>query len=72
MYSWSPQNTPRPLSDPFLSSVAVGYLELRKSKLPHKSRMAFAVIGFQGTKLLCLREMHDLGPTITQFIALRE
>jgi hypothetical protein len=59
------------LIDPFLSSVTVGYLELKKSKLS-LTNLGCKVAGtaFPDTTLLCLREMHDLRSTLTQVIAL--
>jgi hypothetical protein len=58
---------------PFLSSVTVGYLELKKSKLSHRSLgCQLAGTAFECTTLLCLREVLDLRSTITQVIALGE
>ena len=59
--------------DTFLSSVTVGYLELKKNRnLLTNLGCQLAGTAFQGTTLLCLREMHDLRSTITQVIALGE
>jgi hypothetical protein len=53
--------------------VTVGYSELKKTKLSLTNLgCQLAGTAFQGTTLLCLREMHDLRPTITQVIALGE
>jgi hypothetical protein len=54
-------------------SVTVSYLELKKIET-FLTNLGCQLAGtaFQGTTLLCLREMHDLRSTITQVIALGE
>jgi hypothetical protein len=56
--------------DPVLSSVTVGYLEVKTLRLS-LTNLGCQLVGtaLQGTTLLCLREMHDLQSTITQVIA---